>query len=799
MNITTKTLKSVLLIIGLLGFLAGCKSTDKIVSPAKGEVSNTAPEFRIQFKDSVPESFTASINGVELDSSTFTVVDKDAFLQVDMGMLQAGDNVFALTDPSEVSVTFHLDQVGPVIHILGAEGSNPKTVTGYLDDRGGPVSITVNGTNLPIDEDGNFSGDVADANIFDAVATDVYGYTSTESYAKLGQSFNPAIAVRVNQQGLEDSLPDAIIQIVEALNFNDFINNPISESCSGAVIADACGRFNINDVDLTPGSSVDIQALSGNKVRVMIHLSRLDLDTTATTFARCKSFLCGGNGNIFGTINFSGVTTVQNTDIAADFIVSVNNGNVSVQIVDGTLDVDLPANGLQVDIDFGAVEDVPFVGSLLNTVVNGIINGLVGILSSIIVDIADGFLAGPISSLLNSLIENILPDSVSIPVADTALNLGFSPEGFSTSSGGFDLILANSLSIDSVDPTVLPPLGSFYVTGSAPNPYPTSTPNGTNVDLTATVSANLLNQVLTEAYKGGLLHITLDDDDGVTIGSIASIPDLPIDLTGVVDMNIIVSGATAPTVGIVSQANSADGIVYVSLLDLTLKVNADFGNGNGLQEILSTTVDLQSPFDIGVTQDNTLTIGIEGTPTVKVKNFRFMLNGLVINSGSNGNITNLLNTIAPQLLPEVLGAIGGIPIPAIQGFTLQLMGIWNPNASNNAFLSMGGNLVSVAAAAVAPLPSVSATSVEKAFSLFGTVTMAEKRSATIAVDGYNPGDEPLEYRYRVNGGHWTIWKQRTSIELSYLPGGDNIVEVCTRTSMLKEDCTDVSISVPYAQ
>ena len=188
-------------------------------------------------------------------------------------------------------------------------------------------------------------------------------------------------------------------------------------------------------MNLTPGSTVSIQALSGNRLRVSIGLSRLDLDTTATTYARCKSFLCGGSGNIFGTLNFSGVTTVRNTNIAADFVVNVSGGNVSVQIVDGTLDVDLPANGLSVDIDFGAVEDVPFVGDLLNTVVNGIINGLVGILSSIIVDIADGFLASPISNLINGLIEDLLPDNIGIPVADTTLNLGFSPEGFGTSSG----------------------------------------------------------------------------------------------------------------------------------------------------------------------------------------------------------------------------------------------------------------------------------------------------------------------------------------------------------------------------
>ena len=74
--------------------------------------------------------------------------------------------------------------------------------------------------------------------------------------------------------------------------------------------------------------------------------------------------------------------------------------------------------------------------------VNGIINGLVGILSSIIVDIADGFLASPISGLINSLIADLLPDSISVPVANTTLNLGFFFAGVCHLNGGFDLVLS---------------------------------------------------------------------------------------------------------------------------------------------------------------------------------------------------------------------------------------------------------------------------------------------------------------------------------------------------------------------
>lgn len=793
-----KNLLQSALLLGLLSLLAGCPKSVEIVSPVNNSVSNTAPEFRIRFANGVPDSFSASINGVTLDQSAFSVDGNDAFLQVDMASLQAGDNEFAVTDPTSVKSTFHLDQVGPVIHLLGATGSDPRSVSGYLTDRGGPASISINGTDLPLDGDNHFSGDIPAADTYNLVATDVYGYTTTQSYAKLGQQFNPAFAVRINEQGLAESLPDAIMQIVNSINFNDFITNPVSQSCSGAVIADACGEFNINDVHLTPGSTVQVTAQSGNLLRMKIHLSRLDLDTTATTYAKCKSFLCGGSGNIFGTLNFSGVTTVQNTDIAGDFIINVNNGNVSVQIVEGTLDVDLPANGLQVDIDFGAVEDVPFVGDLLNTVVNGIINGLVGVLSSIIVDIADGFLASPVSALINTLISDLLPDSIAVPVADTTLNLGFSPQSFATSAGGFDLELASNVTLDAVDPNVLPPLGSRYVTGNAPSPYPTLAPDGSNVDLTATLSANMLNQILTEAYKGGLLDVTLGEADGITVGNLLSIPDFPMDLSGVTNLTITLQGATPPEVTVLPQSD-ADGVIALQLLDLTLKMNVDLGDGAGLQEVLSTTVDMQSPFDLGIGADNTLTIGIESTPDIYVQNFRMQIGGLVINSGDSGFIKDLINSLVPQLLPKILGSIGGVPIPSIAGFSLDLKGIWNPNADNTAFLSLGGNLVSAAAMAAAEAPVVTAQTVETSASLFSTDSVDPHQNATIWLDGYNPGSDPLEYRYRVNGGYWTVWKPRQQITLSYLPAGDNTVEICGRTDLLKENCTQVVVMVPSAQ
>jgi hypothetical protein len=785
------------LMLGIVAIISGCKQPVEIVSPAKDSVSNTAPEFRIRFNNGVPATFTANINGNAVAQTSFTIAGNEAVLKTTDAMLKAGDNVFAVTAPNAVKQNFHLDKVGPVVHVLGGTGTSTRTITGFLTDRGGVGSLKLNGSPVTLDS-GKFSVSVPNTTTWNFEATDVYGQVSKDAYTNLGQSFNPAVAARINKQGLDDALPNAIVKIVEQLNFNSYIKNPVSQSCSGALIADACAKLDINNVRLAPGNSVQIQALSGNTLFVKVRLTRLDLSTTATTYARCKSFLCGGDGTIFGTLNFVGTTTVTNTDFAANLAITAANGAVSVRIVDGSLDVDIPFGGLSVDIDFGAVESVPFVGSLLNTVVNGLVNGLLAVITGIVVDIADDFLAGPVSSLINNLISNLLPKSIEFPVANTKLNLGFSPQGFSTSNGGFDLVLANSIGISAVDPAVVQPLGSLFVTGSAPT-WPSVTRDGTGVDLTATLSANLINQALTEAYKGGLLNITLNQSNGLTIGTLFGIPNLPIDLDGVTDFAINVKGAVPPAVTINSQANAAAGVANVRLLDLTVSLALDFGDGRGLQQVLSSTVDIQSPFDIGITSDNKLTVGIEGTPEVTVRSFSFQVNGVSLSAGTSTTVANLIQTVTPTLLPKALAAIGGIPIPSIQGFSLQLKDLWNPSSTNNAWISLGGNLVTAAAQTTAAAPVIDAQLQMAAFALFGRVTVDQQRSATISLSGYNPGTDALEYRYRVNSNEWTVWKVRNTITLKMLPAGDNQVEICARTDLLKEDCTTLTVSVPAQQ
>lgn len=74
-------------------------------------------------------------------------------------------------------------------------------------------------------------------------------------------------------------------------------------------------------------------------------------------------------------------------------------------------------------------------------------------------------------------------------------------------------------------------------------------------------------------------------------------------------------------------------------------------------------------------------------------------------------------------------------------------------------------------------------------------------SASIGLSGENPTPEkgPLEYRYRVNDGAWSLWKPRSSIDFYNMSLGLHNLEVCARTAMLVEakDCQTVKLNVSY--
>ena len=693
-----------LLVLAVLALLAGClpKPVD-IVAPALNTVSNQPPEFRLRFKDGVPATFTATLNGTPLAYNLFTVEGNDAYLQLTAEQLVPGDNTLAVTSPGKVSRTFHYDVEGPVVHLWGAVGEGTRTVTGYLTDISGPASISINGVQSAVGAGGAFSLNVPADDFYQLVATDNFGNARHETYASLGQTFEKTLGVRVNQQGLDGSVTDAILAIVENVEFAGLLVNPIIEECiRNPLLADACAGISVNDIDLSPGSEIDITALDGNRLVVAIDLSEVMLDITASTRAICRIATgCSlipyvAYGQSYGQLNFSGAATVRNTQVSMAFELYVENGEIRIRIVPGSLDVDLPLNGLSVDIDYGLVENIPLVGNVFNNLMNGLISGLGSPIASILANVFDRFIATPISLVFNLLISEIIPEEVGVNVADTTLYLGFILESFETSNGGFELDLSTAVNIENVDPQVLPPLGSLYVPGEAPAAYPQTTPDGTPVDLTATVSANMINQVLAEAYHGGVLNITLSEQDGLTIGSLLDLDDLPIDLTGVEELSVEVWGGTAPTVTVLPQAEADTGVLFISVLDLSVAVNVDLGDGHGLQRIVATTIDLRAPVKIAINDANALSLSIEQTPEFVIQKFAVSLAGFTLTVSDKSFVGRIVSALAPSILPPVLQAIGAIPLPAIAGYKLELVDVWNPNADNQAYMSVGANLVPVA-------------------------------------------------------------------------------------------------------
>lgn len=73
--------------------------------------------------------------------------------------------------------------------------------------------------------------------------------------------------------------------------------------------------------------------------------------------------------------------------------------------------------------------------------------------------------------------------------------------------------------------------------------------------------------------------------------------------------------------------------------------------------------------------------------------------------------------------------------------------------------------------------------------------------ASIAIQGENPTPEqgPVQYRYRLDNGAWSVWKPRTSIALYKMDLGLHTLEICARTALLVEAkaCQTVKLDVRY--
>jgi hypothetical protein len=263
-------------------------------------------------------------------------------------------------------------------------------------------------------------------------------------------------------------------------------------------------------------------------------------------------------------------------------------------------------------------------------------------------------------------------------------------------------------------------------------------------------------------------------------------------------------------------------------------------------QLMTLTMDIVADLELGVNENNYLAIGVEKLISLKFVSLEsdFLPPNLLPIEKLNQPLEDVLTTILAkgnvitggigkvtsdavgQLVATVYGLELPIPLPDVGVILRQLEA-----DENNAHLVLSLDLLSredMDAAAQAgelltfalliddpesagsvELASVSAddellrsaASIQKAgFEATATVPTVGQ-SATIALAALNPSPQAggIQYRYRVDAGLWSIWKERDQIELYKMDRGQHVIEICGRTAMLveAESCDVIVLNVAY--
>lgn len=372
--------------------LAACGSDYKIEAPLKDSVNTTPPTFTVTYTSQPSTLPKMTLNGLAVESNFVAGATSATGNGADFSnYFLEGYNTFHVDPPSGPRVKFIYDTKGPKVVILGAElNDGTATISGMAIDELGVSSLSVNGTDIVVDDELKFTVDVPETDIYTYVAEDTLGHTNTTLYAALGLDYDPSLTVKVTQAGLDI----AVAEIVNALNGMD-INSLVAgtELYNGTwkgLFGETYGpdgfiknltlsaqEFNL---DLNDGNNADFSGVISN-----VH--------AAISLRSHNGFL--------PPIVINVGATVGPIDLA---------GNLALGVTDYMPDVEIS----NFSFGIGAI-DFDNVGSLGDAILSGITTGLLNLLNGVISNAVEGLLNDAIPEML----ANVLQDSYTLRITDT--------------------------------------------------------------------------------------------------------------------------------------------------------------------------------------------------------------------------------------------------------------------------------------------------------------------------------------------------------------------------------------------
>lgn len=764
-----------LILIFAVVWLAACKDVT-IELPTDDYLDDDAPSlFKVNFSKGIPSDLKLQLNTVEV-SQLFTVSETgaEATGATLASYIYPGRNVFrAATGSKSSQVYFYYDTEGPAIHILSADRST-GVISGYLDDPGGVVSLAIDGTNVPIDGDNQFSSSFSNMAFNELVAVDGFGHTSTTTYARNDREFNPSISARLNQGGIS-FLGDALGQALGSIDFQAFVDdlNPI---LSFNFIGFFTAAVEVKNFGFDE-PIIELDVLNNERLATHVEIPNFSIGIEL-----------GGKTAFFIPWSVGGTVYIENLVLDTQVLLDIVNNDLDVDLSNTQVDT----QGFHLDLDH--IPNILGFENFLSVIVDGIadffIPFFVGIIEEIIVPIVSDFISDiPISLDLTT------PENETLRVKALPMFLD-------TFENGLTIDLGARISAPFPSAEAVATLGSHYVAGDTPT-IGNTTPDGEPFDVGASLSSNIINQALLAAHESGITTMQIrpdntpgTDPEGV---SVVQTEDDDIQQNDLLGMKVL--PASPPFIKLLDR-EGAYGVL--GWYDLTLEFDLKRIGWEDYRTVFKATFNIEVPFELGATDDGFLHIGIEQLPTITVLESE--------NAGwiqlTPGFINGILDRFMPVILPKVTDRLKAIPLPRIAGHSIHPEDFWISGTGKNN-LSLAGSLVKLSDTAAAPAPTtilgfssrsntVSRTKAVRAGDVVAQATelVVENGAVQISVRGNNPSTGALEYRYQVDNGPWSVWKQRSSIQLQQLLGGDHNVTVCSRTVLMKQeqDCPSVSFT-----
>jgi hypothetical protein len=500
----------------------------------------------------------------------------------------------------------------PLAATWHAEGETPVTGTWEHVD-----TITVNDVPAALEDDGTFStilsldrglntleavGQGTEASTFDRVGV------LAGSWEDPGQAIADAISLRLNEDGIDQATDYAAGMVTEDLvNESVTAMNPVYQDSYGLWGWDAVEVY--GDIDEITFSQARIDATPGDGV--------LELEITIPDlFVDLQAY-----GEVIG-IDFDTDASMTSTKavITGTMLLGVDGaGGLTVDLTDPTVEL----KGFDYDTSLlpWDIEDYLFVDSIRGVV--------------------EDMLLEKIKALVPPLLEDLLSGldlSMELDLMGAALSVSVDFTAATIDSDGVALSTSVEASVPMVGTKVYP---GFL--GSAP----VSPALSTRAPVSGAISDDLVNLMLFQAWRGGVLDRTMSTEDG----SLDPLMLLPLKAE---------EGSIQLTANLPPVAVEVDGGLQLQVGELIVDIHSPGGElGEYLQVAVSVYIDL----------DITLVDGVAalelGEPTLSM---------MVLHSdwgASSETTTRLIEEMLP--IDSFMMLLGGLefPLPALAGLTLE--------------------------------------------------------------------------------------------------------------------------------